>query len=543
MGAGWLLLALAIVAGCAQAPKPLPPVPAAAVGLPRKVALLPFENRTANPDAAVVLRRMFFNFFSSLNYADIEPAAVDATLAAGRAGEAATGDGSWPPEKLGQLLGVDAVVVGEALALGQTYALVYANQQAGLRARMLRCSTGEVIWEMEHTVTLHEGDLPLSLPGLAAALVKTAFNFQQSNTLRAASELCMQMVATIPDPPTEAEIPPRIQTLVHNGAAGLLAPGDELRVVMVGEKKQKASFSLPPLLPEAPMEEREPGVYTAAYRIQPQDRLAEGQLTGYLRSPSGSSRQWVDALGPIRIGRPTVLPAAIAEDTVLTADRSPYLVEEALVVMPGVTLTLDPGVVVWFRTLGLVVKGTLQARGTAEHPVAFSGLKTKGWKGIFIEGGEGINLLRHSRISGAEFGIRFTRARISLEACRFQENTWAVVGEEGRIDIRGSLVRASAKAGISARNTRLAVSGSVVAENAGGGFLLEDSPAVIEGNDIVNNGGWAIKATGPPAEVLAGRNWWGQVQPELSETVRGPVQTQPPLPASISAGSPVRTRE
>ncbi len=543
IGAGRLLLALAIVCGCAQAPKPVNKAPPAAVDLPRKVALLPFENRTANPDAAVVLRRMFFNFFSSLNYADIEPAAVDATIAAGLTGEAAAGGGALPLEKLGQLLGVDAVVVGEALALGQTYALVYANQQAGLRARMLRCSTGEVIWEMEHTVTLHEGDLPLSLPGLAAALVKTAFNFQQSNTLRAASELCMQMVATLPDPPSDAEIPPPIQALVHNGAAGLLAPGDELRVVMIGGKKQKASFSLPPLLQEAPMEEKEPGVYTAAYRIQPQDRLAEGQLTGFLRSPSGSSRQWVDALGPIRVGRPTVLPAAISVDTVLTADRSPYLVEEALVVMPGATLTLEPGVVVWFRSLGLVVKGTLQARGTAEHPVVFSGMKAKGWKGIFIEGGEGVNLLRHSRISGAEFGIRLARARLALEACRLQENTWAVVGEEGQIDIRGSLVRASAKTGISARNSRLAVSGSVVAENAAGGFLLEGSPAIIEGNDIVNNGGWGIKANGPSTEVLAGRNWWGQATPELSEMVRGPVQTQPPLSAPISAGSTVRASE
>ena len=255
--------------------------------------------------------------------------------------EAAAG-GSLPLERLGQLLGVDAVVVGEALALGQTYALVYANQQAALRTRMVRCSTGQVIWEMEHTVTLHEGDLPLSLPGLAAAIVKTAFNFQQSNTMRAASELCMQMVACIPNPPAEAEIPPQIQTLVHNGA-GLLSPGDELRVVMIGEKNQKASLSLPPLLLEAPMEEKEPGVYVASYRIQPQDRLAEGQLTGYLRSPSGSTRQWVDTLGPIRVGRPTALPAAISADTVLAADRSPYLVEDALVVMPGVTLTIDPG--------------------------------------------------------------------------------------------------------------------------------------------------------------------------------------------------------
>jgi hypothetical protein len=506
------------------------------MGLPRKVAVLPFENRTSNPEAAIVLRGMFFNFFSSLNYADIEPSVVDATLAVSQILKTTAAGGSLPLKRLGQLLGVDAVVVGEALALGQTYAVVYANQQAGLRARMLRCSTGQVIWEMEHTVTLHEGDLPLSLPSLAAAIVKTAFNYQQSNTMRATTELCMQMTAAIPNPPAESEIPPLIQALVHNGAAGLLSPGDELRVVMIGAKKNNASLSLPPLLLDAPMEEKEPGIYVASYRIQPQDRLVEGQLTGYLRAPSGSSRQWVDTLGPIRAGKPTALPTVIAADTVLAADLSPYLVEDVLVVMPGATLTIDPGVAVWFRSLGLVVRGTLHACGTAEHPVIFSSLKVKGWKGIFIEGSEGENHFQHCRISGAEFGIRSARARLVVEDCRLQENTWAVVAEDGQVDIRGSLVRASAKTGIAMRNSRLAVNGSVITENAAGGFLLEDSPAIIEGNNIVNNGSWGIKAIGAAAEIHAGNNWWGKGDADLSEVIKGAVLTHPLLPAPIGAG-------
>jgi hypothetical protein len=531
-----LLLALAPFYACLRVSKPAVNALPSGMDLPRKVAVLPFENRTSNPEAATVLRRMFFNFFSSLNYADIEPAVVDATLEASRIVKTTAAGGSLPLERLGHLLGVDAVVVGEALALGQTYALVYANQQAGLRARMLRCSTGQVIWEMEHTVTLHAGDLPLSLPSLAAAIVKTAFNYQQSNTMRAASDLCMQMVASIPNPPAEEEIPPQIQTLVHNGAAGLLSPGDELRVVMIGDKKHKASLSLPPLLLEAPMEEKEPGVYVASYRIQPQDRLAEGELTGYLRSPSGSSRQWVDTLGPIRAGRPTGLPSVISVDTVLAADPSPYLVEDALVVMPGATLTIEPGVVVWFRSLGLVVRGALQACGTAEHPVIFSSLKVKGWKGIFIEGSEGENHFRHCRISGAEFGIRSVRARLVVEDCRLQENTWGVVAEDSQVDIRGSLVRASTKTGIAARNSRLAVNGSVITENAAGGFLLEGSPAIIEGNNIINNGSWGIKTIGAPAEVHAGNNWWGKGEADLSEVIKGAVLTHPLLPAPISAG-------
>jgi hypothetical protein len=524
---------------CACSPGSKPPVAtqAAAIDLPRKVAVLPFVNRTSNPEAAAVLRRMFFNFFSSLNYTDVEPAVVDASLEASRMFAAAAAGEALPMGRLGQLLGADAVVTGEALALGQTYALLYANQQAGLRARMVHCSTGRVIWEMEHTVTMHEGDLPLSLTGLAAAIVKTAITFQQTNTLRAASELCMQMTASIPNPPAAAETPPQIQALVHNGAAGLLSPGDDLRVVLIGDPKRKASLSLLPLLHELPMEEKEPGVYVAAYRIQPQDRLAEGRLAGYLRSPSGSCRQWVDTLGPVRVGAPTVLPAAISADTVLAADRGPYLVEEALVVMPGARLTLEPGTVVWFRSLGLVVRGTIQARGTPENPVIFSGLRVKGWKGIFLDGSSGENTLRYCRVSGAEFGIRSARSRLSVEDCSFQENTWGLIVEDGQMDITGTLVRAAAKTGISARNSRLSVKGSVITENALGGLLLEGSPASIEGNNIVNNGAWGIKTSASAEKVKAGKNWWGKENPDASEMIKGNISIHPPLPAPISLKS------
>ena len=538
IAAGFVLLTLVPLCSCWPGSKPPVGTQPAVTDLPHKVAVLPFVNRTSNPEAAAVLRRMFYNFFSSLNYTDIEPAVVDASLEASRIFEAAAA-GDVPVGQLGQLLGADAVVTGEALALGQTYALVYANQQAGLRARMIQCSTGRVIWEMEHTVTLHDADLPMSLPGLAAAILKTAINYQQSNTLRAASELCMQMTASIPNPPAAAEVAPQIQVLVHNGAAGLLSPGDELRVVMIGDPRQKASLSLPPLLHEVPMEEREPGVYVCAYRIQPQDRLAEGRLAGYLRGPSGSCRQWVDTLGPIRAGAPTVLPAAIAADTVLAADRSPYLVEDALVVMPGATLTLDPGAVVWFRSLGLVVRGTIQARGTPENPVILSGLRVKGWKGIFLDGSGGQNIFRHCRVSGAEFGIRSAQSRLTVEDCRFQENIWGLIAEEGQIDITGSLVRASAKTGIAAHNSRLSVRGSVITENAVGGLLLEGSPASIEGNNIVNNGGWGIKTIGSPAKIKAGNNWWGKPNPDPSEIIQGPVSIHPPLGAPISFKSSV----
>jgi hypothetical protein len=472
---------------------------------------------------------MFYNFFSSLNYLDIEPGVVDASLEANQMFDRVAAGNIPALDGLGQLLGADAVVLGEALSLGQTYALVYANQQAGLRARMVHCSTGQVLWELEHTLTLHEGELPLSLPSLAAAILKTAITFQQTNVLRVAAELCMQMTATIPNPPADSDIPPKIQALVHNGAGNLLTPGDVLRVVMIGDPQQKASFSLPPLLDEHVMEEKEPGVYIAAYAVQFKDRLGNGRLIGYLRAPSGASRQWVDATGPINVGTPTVLPPVIAADAVLTSERSPYLVEDALLVKPGATLVIGPGTVIWFRRLGLIVQGRLDVRGTPENPVMLSGLGLQRWKGVFLDAGDREHVLSHCRISGAEFGVRSSRSRVLVDACQFQDNGWALVAEHGALEIRDSLVRASAKTGVAVRNARLLVVGSLIAENGNGGFLLESSTVHIEGNNIVNNGGGGMRIIGEAAVVRAANNWWGDSHPVPAEVTDGSVSVEPVL--------------
>ena len=517
---------------CAAAPPPAERLDPSE--LPRRVAVLPFVNRTSNPEAAAVLRRMFYNFFSSLAYLDIEPAVVDASLeASGLAADIRAGQ--LPSlERLGQLLEADAVIVGEALGLGQTYALLYANQQASLRARMLDCRSGRVLWQAERTVTVHGGDLPLSLPGLAASLVKTAITYQQADVFGAAAELCRQMVATVPEPAGPPDPAPAIRVLVHNAAGRLLQPGDELRAVLVGEPRQRAFLSLPPILDQHPMEEKDPGVYVASYRILPGDGTGgESRMIATLRSVSGAGRQWVDTLGEVRIGTPTVLPAAIAADTVLTRERSPYLVEDVLVVLPAATLSVEPGVAVWFQGRGMIVRGRIEAQGTAELPVVFGGVATKGWKGVFVDASPGENHFRFCRVSGAEYGVRAVRSELTVERCRFQDNAWALVVEEGRLEVTASLIRASHRAGIAARGADIRVTGSIVAENGGGGILAESSAAQIHASAIVDNRGWGIRAAGEAAAVEAAGNWWGTDAPDAAVLAPGGVRIHPVLAVPI----------
>jgi len=501
--------------------------------LPHKVAIVPFVNQTSNPEAGSVVRKMFYNFFGSLNYLDLEPFMIDDNLKRNELYQPILSGEAISAARLGQLLGVDAVIYGEVLNLGKTYALVYADNAAALKAKMVRCDNEQVIWELEHSIRIQEGSVPLSLTGLAATIVKTAISHQKATHLQAAAELCMQMVATIPNPEAVTDPPPRIIALVHNAGGKLLQPGDLLKIAMIGEEGQTASWSIPPLVKNLPLKEKEPGVYIGAYRVRNKDRLPNGRIIGYLRSDKGTGSQWVDTLGPVKIGEPTLLPAKISENTVLNANGSPYLAEGALVVLPGARLTVQPGTVIWFRKLGLIVKGELQINGTEAEPVRFASLGSNNWKGIFFDKSQTVNQLQYCQISNAEFGIRSSASTVNLQNCIFQDNVWGIVIEEGTAEIYNSLVRTSDKIGIAARKAHLLVKDSVITENGSGGFILEKSKAQIEQNNILNNGNWAIKAVSSANGVKAAHNWWGVDDPEQTEII-GKMTIQPILKKPIN---------
>jgi hypothetical protein len=504
------------------------------IQLPHKVAILPFANHTSNPEATIIVRKMFYNFFSSLNYLDLEPSFVDEKLKKKDFYQKITSGDVVSPQQLGHILGVDAIVFGEVLSLGKIYAVLYSDTQASLKARMVSCYSGQTIWQLEYTAHLRSGEVPLSITGLAAALVKTAISHQRATVMQAASKLCMQMIATVPNRPALTESPPRIEVMVHNGAGSLMLPGSLLKVVMIGDENLDAGWSVPPLIENLPMQEEEPGVYFASYRIKPQDRLPYGRLVGHLRSKKGLQSQWVDILGPVTIGEPTVLPSVVSRDLVLSSAKSPYLVEDALVVLPGAKLTVQPGTVVWFRRMGIVVKGELNIMGTADDPVRMAGMGVSGWKGILLDQSRAGNVLSYCTISNAEFGFKASGSNVKFDHCLLQDNKWGIVLEETTAEIHESLIRTSEKTGISARKSQLLVKGSTISENGLGGFLLENSPTRIEQNNISNNGNWAIKVVDGKDPVRAAHNWWGNENFKPDKMIIGPVEIQPVLKKPVA---------
>jgi len=95
-------------------------------------------------------------------------------------------------------------------------------------------------------------------------------------------------------------------------------------------------------------------------------------LLGLLSAAAGSAR----AARPQRPAT-TDVGGHITADTTWTLANSPYVATNRVWVDEGVTLTIEPGVVVKFeRTYAsLIVRGSLVAEGTPGHPIVFTSIK------------------------------------------------------------------------------------------------------------------------------------------------------------------------
>ncbi|MDA8606302.1 CotH kinase family protein [Flavobacteriales bacterium] len=113
------------------------------------------------------------------------------------------------------------------------------------------------------------------------------------------------------------------------------------------------------------------------------------------------------------------LPETIAEDLTLTADCSPYLATGTSVVQAGATLTLEPGVEIWFPTdARLLVRGQLLAEGTTDAPVGFrlNPNSEAPWGNIQFDASSESNVIRHAFIEGASEGDHPVHDRAAVAA-------------------------------------------------------------------------------------------------------------------------------
>ncbi len=82
----------------------------------------------------------------------------------------------------------------------------------------------------------------------------------------------------------------------------------------------------------------------------------------------------------------------ITTDQRWCAVDNPHLIENTVSIAAGVTITIEPGVVVqapaWPFNIGIIVQGSLESSGTATEPIIFTSTTgAPSWAGIVVDGG------------------------------------------------------------------------------------------------------------------------------------------------------------
>jgi parallel beta-helix repeat protein len=316
----WVIAVLlaAMAAGCVytETTKIAPPITASFKGesrvdkylldhQPQTVAVLPFLNRTDKKEAFDVVRKSFHGHFSRLNYTTMPLFKVDDSLRqAGLDTPEKVAQSS--PEKLREVLRVDAIIRGDITHYDRIYVGVYSQVAVGAEVRMIEGKSGKELWWAKDVSRKHEGGISTTPVGLILTAVSTALNMREIELLRSSDDLFRHMVKTIPQPTlAQALRPPNITILVHDGMRRsdryATKVGDIIKVGMEGDPRMRASFRIGDFRKDIPLKEEEPGTYVGSYKVLPGDNVEDALITGTLRNDAGNVTEWVDVLGPVTI--------------------------------------------------------------------------------------------------------------------------------------------------------------------------------------------------------------------------------------------------
>jgi len=249
----WALLALLAAAGldsCAPKEVGVPTLnPDFPQLRPRVLAVLPFDNMSANLDATPLIRPIVNERLRAKGYQMLDLAEVDRVLQEN--GVLISHDVyAFTPEELGRMLGADAVMFGTVTDFNTKYVVLYSSVSVGIKLELKDGRSGTVLWSdnaRSSRNTLIETLLILLLEEdktralIAAAAYNTAFAVLKSYRPYA-EDASRLMLASLPAGPLgprpyEWDLNPELTAgdavelwIGANHGIGTAGPGAEFRI-------------------------------------------------------------------------------------------------------------------------------------------------------------------------------------------------------------------------------------------------------------------------------------------------------------------------
>ncbi len=149
-----------------------------------------------------------------------------------------------------QLIGCDNVMLGEVTEDTSRFYGVYSEVRAGARMKIIRASTGELLWQGNHTAVLRGGGVPFGMVSLAMNVIFAGLNLFGDQGVRVVHDLARRLVLSIPNlayqnetlPITDSPILARVESHSPQTAYGLIASlesltADQARLRLIEELK------------------------------------------------------------------------------------------------------------------------------------------------------------------------------------------------------------------------------------------------------------------------------------------------------------------
>jgi len=258
---------------------------------PVRVAILPFDISKKNADereVAVLFRKTFYNYFSYLGYIDKDIKEIDEALAKNKL-TSTKEIYLLSSEKLGRLLGVDALIYCKIIKISNFTAGVYAETSIHAKLIMVDSQSSSVLWEADSKDIDRAGFFQSGT--LVSLIQKQIKNSKKEEALaRVAGEISRKIVKTIPDPfplITEDINLPKIHSLNATISRKQTNGGFLLEVFLTGEKGMKASFDIGDWKTGIPMQEKKTGDYAGSYLVKSIDRIKNALIMGKLENSYG----------------------------------------------------------------------------------------------------------------------------------------------------------------------------------------------------------------------------------------------------------------
>ncbi|MBW2560851.1 MAG: DUF799 family lipoprotein [Deltaproteobacteria bacterium] len=118
----------------------------------RLIALAPVDNRTGDTQAAQLLRENILEALYFKGYPRIPLSMIDEKLTAHRARKADDSIYDIPPETVGELLGVDAVMYCSLLEWNTSFISMYAPTMVSVALELKDTGTGAILWSSRYSI-------------------------------------------------------------------------------------------------------------------------------------------------------------------------------------------------------------------------------------------------------------------------------------------------------------------------------------------------------------------------------------------------------